>query len=241
MRRDEWVAAVRKSTPADAELMGALWDRVEEEVRASGPTQTPQQLAEKLRHIKPRPKVEPAAPVILTQTPRAVYLRSDGAVWDRNRGQWTERSDEWWRNHERYNVDPILTVGDVGGATVVDGVIRRGCLVCGSRDVVHRVLTLGNPRTKAWRGGMCIPCTQLREREELWNKAAVLTTRRLEAEGFLAKGAGDEHYLKQWSRFTWAARVMSSAHPESQEPGSEPFWYLGRGQLSVRHIEEVPA
>jgi hypothetical protein len=88
---------------------------------------------------------------------------------------------------------------------------------------------------------MCIACSGLREREELWDRAALLTTRRLEAEGYLPRGTGDEHYLRQWSRYTWARRVSEATHPEIQEPPREPFGFLHRGELKVGTIEEATA
>ncbi len=33
-----------------------------------------------------------------------------------------------------------------------------------------------------------------------------------------------------WAKFTWGGRVLRSKHPEVQEPGSEPFFFLAPGR-----------
>jgi hypothetical protein len=227
--------------------MGQLWDRAAEEVRRNQPTKAPPELVDALRGMKRAPKPAPAVSGVeistpSTSTPRPVYLRSDGSVWNNSKGEWWTPGEAWWKNHDRYSNDPILTVGDPGPPTTKGGVIRRGCIVCGDPLVIHRVETLGNPRRRHWKGGLCVSCSVLREREELWTRAGVLVTRRLEQEGYLPRGTGDQHFVKQWSQFTWAARVTSSTHPELQEVGSSPFWYLKRGELAgVRLPEEATA
>jgi hypothetical protein len=241
MRRDEWLEATRRAAPGDLELMERLWDATAAEVRKAKPTQPSPELLEALRGMKRTAKPPPARAISAQTPPRPTYVHLDTRVWNHSKAEWWTPGEAWWKNHDKMSRDPVLRVGDVGGATVVGGVVRRGCVVCGSRDVVHKLVTLGNPRNKAWRGGMCILCSELREREELWDKAAVLVTRRLESEGFLAKGVGDEHYLRQWSRYTWARRVSEASSPEIQEPPREPFGFLHRGPLKVGTIEEVSA
>ena len=145
-----------------------------------------------------------------------------------------------------------MPVYDIEGPTVIDHptfgrVVIRGCLLCGFKECVRPA----NPiRIGKWRGTLCP------EHHDRWEAATIagrkqpglFVARQLWAAGRLPEAYPTDdsgygvHPIQSfpisWAKFTWGGRVLRSKHPEVQEPGSEPFFFLAPGPIPVaRQVE----